>query len=807
MTGPDRPAKDQELLATARKATVYDRRSTERGTRKAPGEAADDVLDDDADGSRDSATSERTVSGSGSTNVDPTKRPAGPRSPAARSADRSAEAGAAGAVGKGEDRGDPPDPRPLKAAVGEFRLRERLGGGAFGVVYRAWDRRLQKPVAVKLFAPDGGDRPTLVERILHEARAVSRLDHPNIVRVLRVETAPLSPALRTLLEWERDEHDPPLPSGPRAASESDGGRAGEPGQIDRPSSREVGYIVSELILGGTLQEQFNATVEGRSPVAPEPKWTTPVGALRFLIPIAEAAGHAHRNGVIHRDLKPANVLLTPEGRPMLADFGIARAPHRPSADDTLGAPAHQTTFLDGSESKTLSGEGRWLGTPAYMAPEQASQRSADICAATDVWALGVILWELLAGRRMYQGGGLEIIDRILREPPPPLPSHVPGPAREVVRTALAFEVADRPKDGATLARMLHEAADVLAPDAGPHAPPLLRRRAALLGLAAAGTLAAVWAVEATRERTAADPATTPELAVDPTPEPPPLASVQIETVPEGAEAWLIPIDGYGDPRPDRGVIKAPGVTPASVRAPAGWYLLVARKSVVEDGAPANYWHEVERYVAEPPADAPDDPADGGRDTPYGGGSLSVTLFKSSDLGGAALSTVPGGEVSAPRFRPMAEDGPPFDMVRYQVPQFYAATRPLEDEVGEPRVGMSYTAAAAALEELGLRPPSRAEVAALRKSGAVDEAGLRLWTASRQPFPPGMRAEDVAPVPFPEYRRLVIAGGRGSGAAGDQLAGSGASGGDLGVVGVRSDMPRIQAEQFPRILGDANDADP
>ncbi|WP_171187923.1 serine/threonine-protein kinase, partial [Alienimonas chondri] len=390
---------------------------------------------------------------------------------------------------------EPPDPRELKAIVGEFSLRERIGGGAFGVVYRAWDTRLHKPVAVKLFAPDGGEAPSLVERILHEARAVSRLDHPHIVRVLRVETAPLTSALRTLLEWERDGEGPPLPAAvcTPATPEGEADR-GQPLSVDQDASKlqmsglEVGYIVSELIFGGTLQAQFARTITGTCLPDEKPAWRTPIGATRFLLPIAEAAGHAHRFGVIHRDVKPANVLLNDRGRPMLADFGIARAPHRPMGDDTIGANQRSSMPAgDADGSTTLSGNGRWLGTPAYMSPEQAAQRTGDICPATDVWALGVILWELLAGRRMHQGPGLEIIDRILRESPPPLPASVPAPAREIVAAALKENPEERPKDGSAFAALLKEAIEELEPR--PALLPMNRRVA--LGAAAGAALAVI----------------------------------------------------------------------------------------------------------------------------------------------------------------------------------------------------------------------------------------------------------------------------------------------------------------------------
>ena len=150
--------------------------------------------------------------------------------------------------------------------------------------------------------------------------------------------------------------------------------------------------------------------------------------------LAEALAHAHRQGVVHRDLKPANVIYDPaSGRARLADFGIAR-------------------IADASRTRT----GVVLGTPAYMAPEQIAGLSVD--GRADLYALGVLLFELLCGRLPFEGPTLGVLmQRIAREPAPDLRQLRPGLPESlaaVVAQALAKPAADRPADGDAMARAL-----------------------------------------------------------------------------------------------------------------------------------------------------------------------------------------------------------------------------------------------------------------------------------------------------------------------------------------------------------------
>jgi serine/threonine protein kinase len=143
-------------------------------------------------------------------------------------------------------------------------------------------------------------------------------------------------------------------------------------------SEGVHYLVMELVLGQTLAERLRA-----GPLAVEE-------ALRICGRIAEALEAAHERGVIHRDLKPANVKVTPEGKVKVLDFGLAKAFGEEGGPDLSQTPTQSETA-----------EGRILGTPAYMSPEQARGRGVD--KRTDIWAFGCVLYEALTGRQAFRG--------------------------------------------------------------------------------------------------------------------------------------------------------------------------------------------------------------------------------------------------------------------------------------------------------------------------------------------------------------------------------------------------------------------
>jgi serine/threonine protein kinase len=212
--------------------------------------------------------------------------------------------------------------RPLPAFPGHEVVAE-IGHGGMGVVFKALDVRLGRPVAIKTIAESRWASREQVERFLNEARAIARLRHENIIPI-------------------------------HAIAEHDG----------RP------YITLELAEGGNLA-QFLA----ETPLAP-------ALAAELVAKLARAVHYAHVAGVVHRDLKPSNVLLTADGVPKVSDFGLAR-------------------LLDADS--TLTGSGQPIGTPSYMAPEQAKGRSKEVGPAADIYALGAILYQALTTRPPFLG--------------------------------------------------------------------------------------------------------------------------------------------------------------------------------------------------------------------------------------------------------------------------------------------------------------------------------------------------------------------------------------------------------------------
>src|SRR5262245_43258324 len=198
-------------------------------------------------------------------------------------------------------------------------------------------------------------------------------------------------------------------------------------------SGEVDFLVLEL-------------VEGETPRGPLPV----PDALRIAKQVADALEAAHAKGIIHRDLKPANIQVTSEGRVKVLDFGLAKAVHGPDADrDFSELPTAVTTATK---------SGRVVGTPGYMSPEQARGKGVD--QRTDIWAFGCLLYELLTGKRTFEGGWqAETIAAVLEREPDwqALPAKTPAPIRELLRQCLQKDLEFRMRDIADARKTIERA--------------------------------------------------------------------------------------------------------------------------------------------------------------------------------------------------------------------------------------------------------------------------------------------------------------------------------------------------------------
>src|SRR5262245_4246998 len=302
-----------------------------------------------------------------------------------------------------------------RGEIGRYRLQGEIASGGQGAILRVWDEDLRRHLAMKVLLGQAelgrsGDTPPVdsrtLGRFLEEAQVTGQLDHPGIVPV----------------------HELGLDSAGRV------------------------YFTMKLVQGKTLQEVFDLAEKERE------GWTR-TRVLSVLLKVCEAMAYAHHKGVVHRDLKPANVMVGRFGEVFVMDWGLAKVLGRAETKDVRLVPLPKTSSLQserqeadsGPDSPLLTMDGDVVGTPAYMAPEQAQGKVDAIGPHTDVYAVGAMLYHLLARQMPYCAPDMRVSNRtilamVLQGPPAPLHAlqkDIPAELEAICEKAMARDSAQR----------------------------------------------------------------------------------------------------------------------------------------------------------------------------------------------------------------------------------------------------------------------------------------------------------------------------------------------------------------------------
>lgn len=262
--------------------------------------------------------------------------------------------------------------RPSSSTVlgGRYALTDRIAIGGMGEVWKAKDRVLGRVVAVKILKEEYNGDPNFLQRFRAEARHTALLNHPGVANV-----------------------------------------------FDYGEEEGSAFLVMELVPG----EPLSNIIERRRTLEADT-------VLNYIGQTARALAAAHAQGLVHRDVKPGNLIITPDNRVKVTDFGIARL----------------------ADQVPLTATGQVMGTAQYLAPEQATGQTAT--GSSDIYSLGIIGYECLAGRRPFTGESqIAIALAQVNDPPPPLAEDVPEPVRALIMSMLAKEPRDRPATAGALA--------------------------------------------------------------------------------------------------------------------------------------------------------------------------------------------------------------------------------------------------------------------------------------------------------------------------------------------------------------------
>ncbi len=315
------------------------------------------------------------------------------------------------------------EPPPHEAAdyPQRYERRGELGRGGWGVVDRVHDRQLEREVAVKRITVPEGVSQEAKERFLHEAKITSQLQHPGVVPVHELVVG---------------------------------------------SDQQSPYYVMKLLEGETLRDHIrrqhqvgNHQSIDRSLVAPKTchellDRISPL--LERFIDVCNAVAYAHQRGVIHRDLKPSNIMVGAFGETIVVDWGLAlRDQERPSADLSQQTVVGGAATRSNNSSSFGETDGTVIGTPAYMSPEQASGELMTVGQASDIYSLGIVLWEIIVGKHPYRGKKVnEILEDVCQANRPCIKEQQPLIAKQLIpilEKALQADPKDRYESATDLA--------------------------------------------------------------------------------------------------------------------------------------------------------------------------------------------------------------------------------------------------------------------------------------------------------------------------------------------------------------------
>ena len=323
----------------------------------------------------------------------------------------------------------------IGTTLAHYRITSSLGKGGMGEVWRATDEKLGREVALKVLPEEFARNPDRMARFDREARVLASLNHQNIAHLYGLETSPVIPSeaegrvegpvrLASLAQGRPGRGSGVVDASPHPGPSTPVSLRDTSAQDDTSA---VTFLVMELVEGEDLSERI-----ARGPIPVDE-------AVPIALQISQALEAAHEAGIVHRDLKPANITLTEGGTVKVLDFGLAKAWEDKSGDGSLS--------LSPTLTRHATVEGVILGTAAYMSPEQARGKKVDRRA--DVWSFGVVLWEMLTGRKLFEGETVsDVLAAVLRAEIPwdGLPASTPFSVERLLRRCLARDPERRLRD-------------------------------------------------------------------------------------------------------------------------------------------------------------------------------------------------------------------------------------------------------------------------------------------------------------------------------------------------------------------------